>query len=437
MNSGKTWIWGLGLVGAILLSGPVVIAHIYQKGLDRELAISEEKISGGDREMRSESAKEVPVNVKRGEVAFNRNCAMCHQVGGTGKPGLAPSIRNPDFLALASDEFIRETIREGREETAMIPRPELPKEDVENIIAYLRAVEGDDRRLVVLDHERRFGGNAEAGKGKYAAYCSPCHGPKGKGYAEGFEGPGIGLPGFLNTASDDYILHTAMRGRVGTAMRSMVGHRGLANLKEEDVHDIIVHLRQQNPAAQADYAASMGEKLFERNCAVCHQPGGQGKSGLAPSIGNRDFLALASDDFIKQTVRQGRVNTAMLPQRNLADYQLDQIIAYLRSLSVGSIPDIRVDPDRKYHGDPTEGGRNFALYCAACHGPNGEGYLAGGAGPGIGQPGFLGTVSDDFIFKTVQYGRTGTAMRSFIGARGLVNLQEEEVHDIIAFLRSR
>ena len=81
------------------------------------------------------------------------------------------------------------------------------------------------------------------------------------------------------------------------------------------------------------------------------------------------------------------------------------------------------------------GHHKFALFCASCHGPGGEGYSAGGSGPGIGLAGFLDTASDDYIFQTVKYGRLGTAMKGFIGAEGLANLSEEDVGDIIAHLR--
>ena len=67
--------------------------------------------------------------------------------------------------------------------------------------------------------------------------------------------------------------------------------------------------------------------------------------------------------------------------------------------------------------------------------PNGEGYSVGGVGPGIGLKGFLSVASDDYIFKTLKYGRSGTAMRPFIGVKGLANLAEQDAKDIISFLR--
>ncbi len=59
----------------------------------------------------------------------------------------------------------------------------------------------------------------------------------------GVPGPGIGLSGFLNSVSDDYILQTLRQGRIGTPMRPFLGAKGVANLTEEDAYDIIAQLR--------------------------------------------------------------------------------------------------------------------------------------------------------------------------------------------------
>ena len=104
---------------------------------------------------------------------------------------------------------------------------------------------------VSVDPSLQYTGDAEAGKQNFANYCASCHGPNGEGYALGVPGPGIGLPGFLNVASDDYIFQTLKHGRVGTPMKSFLGARGLANLADQDAYDLIAHLRvlQENPVA--------------------------------------------------------------------------------------------------------------------------------------------------------------------------------------------
>lgn len=378
-----------------------------------------------------------------GEALYNANCMACHQPEGKGKVGFAPFIRNPDFLAATSDDFLRVNIVQGRPGTAMVPWAHLKPEAINNLIAYLRSGEDPARRASVkIDPTRRHPGEAAGGQALYGQYCASCHGPEAKGYAEGGPGPAIGNAGFLAVASDDYIFHTIKHGRTGTAMRAFSGPRGLANLSDREIGDIIAYLRNRKDAPPAVASSSTdpvkGKMHFDANCAACHQPNGAGRPGIAPSIGNRDFLALASDDFIKETVRKGRPGTSMVQRPDLSDGVLNDIIAYLRSLPVENVVKVEVDhsKDLASLGNSRSGHEKFGLFCAACHGPKGQGYAVGGAGPGIGLSGFLGAVSDDYILQTLNQGRINTAMRPFIGARGLANLSEQDAFDIIAYMRS-
>ncbi|MDH3585030.1 MAG: c-type cytochrome, partial [Phycisphaerae bacterium] len=318
-----------------------------------------------------------------GEQLFVANCSACHQPDGHGKPGIAPSIRNRDFLAISSDDFIAKTVHAGRVGTAMAPRPDLDTEKTSHIIAFLRALPVANPVEITVDPGRKHSGDATKGATKYAAYCASCHGSRGEGYLAGGAGPAIGLPGFLAVASDDYIFQTVKHGRMGTAMKSFMGSAGLANLEASDVGDIIAHLRrnaEQNTLAQltapapSEPSATMGQTLFVANCGGCHQADGNGKPGLAPSIRNRDFLALASDQFIKTTVQKGRAGTTMVPRPDLPEPTLDHIIAYLRSVEVRNPVQISVDPTKKYHGDASAGKLKYTQFCGSCHGPRGEGY---------------------------------------------------------------
>lgn len=380
-----------------------------------------------------------------GEKLFSANCAICHQADGSGKVGLAPSIRNRDFLAIASDEFIRQTVLHGRRGTSMVAQRHLTQSNVTDIIAYLRSMEIANPVEITVDPAKTFHGDAQAGERKYAQFCASCHGANGEGYSAGGSGPGIGLPSFLDAVSDDYIFQTVKHGRIGTAMMPFMGAKGLANLSESDVHDIIAHLRDLRETSPVLAKletwvelgnANTGKKVYHTHCVACHQPNGVGKAGLAPSIRNRDFLAIASDDFIKATVRQGRTGTAMIPRSDLNESQINHIIAYLRSLEIANPVKIEVDDHRKISGNVENGKMVFQQYCASCHGPNGEGYINGGSGPGIGLPGFLSVASDDYIFQTIKHGRIGTAMMPFVGAKGLANLSESDVEDVVSFLRS-
>jgi len=380
---------------------------------------------------------------ERGEKLFGLHCVMCHQPGATGKVGFAPSIHNRDFLALASDDFIRQSIKEGRPGTAMVPRPDLIPEQVDAIIAFLRSGPMGNIVRVSVDSTLRVDGDREAGEEKFAVFCAACHGKYGDGYMAAVPGTGIGLPGFLNVAPDDYILQTLKRGRLGTPMQPFIGARGLANLSEQDAYDIIAHLRylgETYPERMKNQVAgpgnsTVGEVHFNINCSACHQVGGAGKVGFAPAIRNPDFLAIASDEFIRETVYNGRLGTGMVARPDLPKQVVNDIIAFLRSLPVGQDVAISVDPSLRHTGDAEAGKLMFASYCASCHGPNGEGYAVAVPGPGIGLPGFLNVASDDYIFQTLKRGRAGTPMKPFLGASGLANLAEQDAYDIIAHLR--
>lgn len=421
-----------GLTGLALLAAfaaPVLIAH----WLDRQ-----------PREPAAPPAAAAPAAppgaeaaVGAGKVAFLRNCAMCHGYEAVGKAGIAPSLSNADFLALATDEFIRTTVREGRLGTAMAPRRDVSSEDLDHIIAYLRSLPRRHVEPVPLDLARKARGDATRGRENFGRYCSPCHGPNGGGYVERGTAPGIALPGFLHIASDAYILATVQRGRRGTAMRSFLGSQGLAQLTVQDMEDIVAFLRSQDPASNPEFTAALGKTAFDANCAACHQAGATGLVGVAPSLRSPEFLALATDDFIRRTARRGRPGTTMVPRQGITNWELDGIIDYLRSLPADGQARLKLDPEVVFAGDADQGRQSFSTYCAPCHGPRGEGYAMGGSGPAIGLPGFLGAVPDDYILQTVKNGRTGTAMRPFSGPLGLAQLEDQQIKDIIVFLRSR
>jgi cbb3-type cytochrome c oxidase subunit III len=390
---------------------------------------------------RAEESPTTP-SAANGETIYNTYCVACHQADGHGKVGFAPFIRNPDFLGLASDDFLRTTILAGRPGTSMVPWTMLKPHEVDSLILYLRAApDPNPSPITTADPSLQHLGDPKLGKDLYGQYCAACHGQNASGYAEGGPGPAIGNPAFLAAASDDFIFQTVKHGRIGTPMRAFSGSRGLANLSDQEIGSIIAYLRNRGDTAPetatttADPAA--GKMHFQANCAACHQADGHGLPGFAPSIRNRDFLAIASDQFIKDTIHKGRPGTSMVQRPDLSNQILDDIVAYLRAEPAKTSIDIHVDPDKNLAalGKADDGHTKFSTYCASCHADKGMGYIAGGVGPAIGLSGFLSTASDDYIFQTLKLGRIGTAMKPFLGSKGLANLNDQDAHDIIAYLR--
>lgn len=188
--------------------------------------------------------------------------------------------------------------------------------------------------------------------------------------------------------------------------------------------------------ALAANQSSEGRRLYEQNCFYCHQADAIGKPGFAPSLTNKEFLSISSDKFIMSTVRDGRAGTGMPPFAHLGRKNIGAIIAYLRSHA--KLPNIskKVDAQPRSQGDERLGQFWFDSICSTCHGPNGDGYVAGGTGTAIGKASFLDKVSDGFIRVTIKEGRSNTRMIGYSGPAAMAALSDSDIDDIIAYLRT-
>ncbi len=74
----------------------------------------------------------------------------------------------------------------------------------------------------------------------------------------------------------------------------------------------------------------------------------------------------------------------------------------------------------------TDGARLYDRNCASCHGVNGK----GGIGVPLALPSFQASVSDEYLRKTIRYGRPGRVMPSFS------SLSKEEIEAIVGHVRS-
>ena len=74
----------------------------------------------------------------RGAALFAQECAGCHGLDGKGL--IAPALANPVFQQAASDEFIAQTIRAGRENTPMpaFGRAGFNEQQIGDLLAYVR-----------------------------------------------------------------------------------------------------------------------------------------------------------------------------------------------------------------------------------------------------------------------------------------------------------
>lgn len=185
-------------------------------------------------------------------------------------------------------------------------------------------------------------------------------------------------------------------------------------------------------------AAPNGGDLYAANCAACH--GDQGAGGVGVPLSLPSFLENVDDEFLRQTIRHGRPGRVMPAFAALSDAQVDAIVGFIRSWSGKPSPQFSRDSVK---GDATKGKSLFAGYCAACHGENGEGGMGTGVtfsrhrdlpiiAPALNNSGFLAAASDGMIRHTLQYGREGTPMRSFL----VQGLSEQDIENLVSYVRS-
>ncbi len=77
-------------------------------------------------------------SMARGQALFNHECAGCH--GPDGKGLIAPALANPVFQKAATDAFIAQTIRLGRENTPMpsFGRAGISEQEIGDVLAFVR-----------------------------------------------------------------------------------------------------------------------------------------------------------------------------------------------------------------------------------------------------------------------------------------------------------
>jgi mono/diheme cytochrome c family protein len=90
-----------------------------------------------------------------------------------------------------------------------------------------------------------------------------------------------------------------------------------------------VQAREETPTG-TDFApnAEAGREVFAQFCDSCHPGGGQ---GVGPAVRGADFQAKYADDAaIRKVITEG---TGRMPGfRQLRDKQVDDLIAYMRTL---------------------------------------------------------------------------------------------------------
>ncbi len=396
-----------------------------------------DKIVNHIRQWEPHGADVVDVSAGRGDPLvgssyYQGDCASCH--GRKGEGGIGNSLNSASFLALASDQFLAETVVRGRPGTAMPSWKHLPARAVSDILAYLRTWRPEAPTFPAVRRAGRGLSRREkirTGKAIYNGNCSACHGKKGEG--------GLGLrlnsADILGAVGDNFIYSAIVNGRPATAMPAW------KQLSAEQVASVIAYLRSWQPyrprwagrSGQSSNDYALGELHYRTSCLRCH--GEDGRGGVGPQLANPELLKTVDDATLFRWIGSGRSGTAMKGflrreqgLTTLTPAQIAEVISYLRYLGTRDERPVM----RTGVGNPTLGGQLYKGNCSSCHGVEGE----GGSGPQLNNPTFLESASDGFIAATMVTGRSGTPMRSMVhGQEGLAQISPERIQDIIAYMR--
>jgi mono/diheme cytochrome c family protein len=290
--------------------------------------------------------------------------------------------------------------------------------------------------------------------------CLGCHKVSGVG---GDEGPELSRAGEKDPGQMDF---TAVQGGAGVAdwmadhfraPGSIVANSQMppASLDREEVELLTLYtLSLRRRELRAHYTprdrmramrfgerefATSGATIYGAFCAGCHGAAGLGRraAGMAafPSVTNPDFLELASDRFLTDTIRLGRPGRRMPgweKDGGLRPAEIAAVVGRLREMG-GVAYQGETGPPRWITAAAADGQRLYESACAGCHGAKGQ----GGEGPALNNQVFLRGVTDRYLVETAGRGRRGTVMRGFREPSAVMpGLSEREIEAIVAFIRS-
>ncbi len=175
----------------------------------------------------------------------------------------------------------------------------------------------------------------------FADNCQACHGADGK------NGPGRILNDglYLSILPRETLKQILIYGRAGTAMPAWATTQG-GPLTMKQI-DALVDGIEKNWAKPVDFHgaqppaysagnshgdAASGQKLFLRDCFMCHGPGAK----VGP-VTDPEFLSLASNQMLRTSIIVGRPDLGMPDYRNLnfgkalSDQNVTDLVAFLAS----------------------------------------------------------------------------------------------------------
>lgn len=182
--------------------------------------------------------------------------------------------------------------------------------------------------------------------------------------------------------------------------------------------------------------------LYKQNCAACH--GEQGRSGIAISMANPVYIAIAGVKPIAKAIDEGGPGELMPAfGHKQGGFLTDEQVAILangiverwgQAQVLGNV--VAPSYAATLTGDPAAGKAAFTTYCIRCHQVTSHpDPIARNVGP-VTDPDFLALVSDQNLRSTILAGKPDEGMPDWRGFAPQP-LTDRQVTDIVAWLASQ
>ncbi|WP_420238116.1 cytochrome c [Telmatobacter bradus] len=214
--------------------------------------------------------EERPDEVRDFAVLYRQNCAACH--GEQGRGGIAVSLANPVYIAVAGKSAIAKYTAEGGP-GALMPAFErkyggfLTEEQINILAAGIVRQWGRANALGAATspaYAATLVGDVAAGKVAFQNNCQRCHQPSGKVQVRDASGTvrvvgPVTEPEFLALISDQNLRSTILAGKPDEGMPDWRGYGGQP-LTDSQVTDIVAWLGAQRRQPVQNAEKTQGEK---------------------------------------------------------------------------------------------------------------------------------------------------------------------------------